>query len=323
MTVRLLVHGLTVDVDLANADQRARLKLDYGPFVVDSADGDPDLRVTARHSDRAPVADLLGKLGDAIVLAPGSCTLIGPHAADDEAYLSEIRPYLTSSIIQLLHTTRGVVHLHASAARVGARATVFIGEKKSGKTSLMLATVAAGARYLSNEITLAIPDPTGPKIGGLPQGVAVATGCMHYFAAAMPEWHIPDPLDVEDTGRGVEELFQLELGEKYVIPRAVLASDEDGFEARTGMIVFPEPALQLARPEARQLDEDTAAAMVLQNVDFFLKWGQRLPTDVDRYFEPVRAMIGELAATVPCYHLRWTTDHRANAELIGQLPAKG
>ncbi|MCU1640743.1 MAG: hypothetical protein JWN03_1018 [Nocardia sp.] len=341
--VRLDMHGITVHIDAPGAQTRAALMYDYGMFAQpdDAAvrtasdcsqvgrNCTAELRVTVVEEDDAPLIPgaIAGLLGDTIVVGPGTVEVRGPNVTTRAAYLREIRPYTTASVIGL-HRRRGAANVHASAVRARDGGVIFAGEKMAGKTSLVLAMVSAGYSYLSNDITLLLPGADGEvEVGGMPQALPMGTGTQQWFAAHVPEFGITAPTTIPE-GMGPSELYWYEAGSKQRLGWEQISS-RDELRLRTPLrhLVFPEAALDLDHPRVRPMDADEAATRLLQNVDYFLKWALGPQQPFADLVDATARLVERAIAGAAAIQFQWCPDHRRNAavlaEHVGPPPASG
>jgi hypothetical protein len=314
------MHGIRVRIE-APGRLTASLMYDYGMFALpDGASPAPvDLRVAVVEQDAGSdqPGSFAGVRGDTIRLAAGAVEVRGPQVTTRPAYLKEIRPYITASVIDLLRQ-RGGTNVHASAVRARDGAVVFAGEKMAGKTSLVLAMVAAGYAYLSNDITLLLPGADGAvDVGGWPQALPMAVGTQQWFSAHVPEFGIEAPVGVPD-GTTPGELFSLGVDGKQRLGWEQICARDGLLRVPLRHLVFPESALDLDKPRVRRLDADEAATRLLQNVDFLLKWNQRPRTPFAELADTTARLVEHALGGAGAIQLQWCADHRLNADAVAE-----
>lgn len=324
--VLLDVHGIRIEVQCGSAEQRALLLRDYGPFeVADFGGRAPRLKVTAAldaaETGDARAVEVDGLLGDRILLSDSTIAISGAAATSEAAYFKELRSYLTATLISIVQKDFGGVDLHASCVRPpGGDAVVFTGSKKAGKSSMALAMVDHGWTYLANEMTMLWNRDGEIVVATLPQALAIAPGAQAWFAHNAARVQVTRP-DVLPETTDQEAIYAFEHGEKTRVERdeVVRAVDQaETYRHPIHTMIFVEPAVTLPEPRVRRISPDEAAIRMLENVEYYLRWGQEPSQPAAVLMERTSALIRQVAATVDAYHLQWCSDHRKNAAAVEQ-----
>lgn len=327
----LVVHGLHLLFSSPVPEHHVLLREDYGLFFVDAEPGPEALTFEVVFDDADSTSDcdpaavsFQGTLGDVITVDPKSGVRVaGKRIADSKAYQSEVRAYFTALVLRELTRQRTANLFHASAVAGARGAVVFAGAKKMGKSSLAMLCSLAGAKYVSNDMTLlALGGLAGdaPVLAlGLPQPITLAPGAVDWFARRRPAVGL-------ETGRLEDGLdhasrFTLETGEKSRIKRSVLAEHTSiaADSVPLGTLIFPEPNLELAKPRARRLDRNEAALRLSMLAETFLKWNWPVTVSAEDYLERVGSIILKAVDSAPAWHIQWCHDHDLNYELIEEI----
>lgn len=105
----------------------------------------------------------------------------------------------------VMERCRRYVYVHAGVVEWEGRALVFPGVSHAGKSTLTLAMVRAGARFLSDE--LLVFDPTTGCAVPYPRAMKIRDCCVHYFADIAPHFvGDGEARYLKSTGKGVYEL---------------------------------------------------------------------------------------------------------------------
>jgi hypothetical protein len=311
------VFGVTARFMSTEPTHHLALMADYAPFQVERLDTcDVELRVILGQLPPATPETIIGSLGDHLDVRADTLTLIGPRVGDSDAYVTELRPYFTGSILRLLVARQRVQQIHASVVGTPHGAVVFAGPKKSGKTSLALLSVATGRAYKSNDISFLRLSEDGKHVDafGLPQSLTVGLGAQDWFAR-----HLPDlGMGATQDGMTASDLYFLEIGEKKNISRAEVESFA-AVEARPSplsAIVFPEPNMNRALPRIRELSKDEAAMRLSMLAEVHLRWGLPPMIDRRRFFDTLTTVITQATTQARCFHLQWCHDHNENLRLL-------
>lgn len=322
--VLLNVHGIRIRVQCGSAEQRALLLRDYGPFEVGDFEGAAArLTVTAglegRAGGDAKAVAVDGLLGDRILLSNTEISISGPSATGEAAYFKELRAYLTATLISIVQKDFGGVDLHASCVRPpGGGAVVFTGSKKAGKSSMALAMVDHGWSYLANEMTMLWSDQGRIVVATLPQALAIAPGAQAWFARNAARVRVATPAVLPDS-TDQEDIYAFEHGEKLRVERDEVLHTIDESETYRHPIqtmIFVEPAVLLDEPRLRRISPDEAAIRMLENVEYYLRWGQEPSQPAATLIERTGSLIRQVSASVDAYHLQWCPDHRKNAAAV-------
>lgn len=321
-TIHLDVHGIAVVVDLPSDSQVGLLRRDYGPFEARTTTGEPRLRVTASPDTVTPMSGEVcvdGILGDTIHLGDRHIIVSGASAASDEAYFREIRSYLTAAVISAVQLDLAGLDLHSSCVRPpGGGAVLLTGAKKAGKSSMALAMVDHGWEYLANEMTMLWREEENVVVATLPQAVAIAPAAQSWFAKYGSRVLVPTPHALPDSGDH-EALYAFEEGEKTRVERDAIRMPGDfsgPFRDRLQAIILVEPAMQLEAPRLRRLEPGDAAVRLMENVEYYLRWGRGPALPAERLLAQTSALALDAAAAAPAFHLQWCPDHRLNARAV-------
>jgi hypothetical protein len=183
---------------------------------------------------------------------------------------------LTRTIITRYLETDGWTIFHAGAVETGAGVLMLVGHAGAGKTSLLMALLAGGARYISNERVFVRREGDVFRVLGFPMAVAVGLGTALQFPQLAPLIEVPDRLvyprrrfkaeRVAETARddwpGLDDKLQLlpwELAELFAGPAAVAGGTLRG-------IVIPQAARGPADVVITALPADHIVEMLSSNL---------------------------------------------------------
>lgn len=319
-------HGVTVDFRSGVPDHLEHLAVDYGFFLTTRSCA-PKIRFDVVVGDQnlgSPSGIVIdGALGDRIVLrAPDHVVVEGPFVADERAYRSEVRAYLTATILSHVVRSRHALQVHGSAVLTNRGGVLFAGAKKMGKTSLALLALVEGARYIAND-TCFIETAEGAAVDagdiatvfGLPQSLSVNVGTATWFARARPVIGLASGVD---HAADLRQLYNVELHQKEEIEPAIIdrISGVHTEPARLRNIVFPEPNFHLDQPRIRQIGTDEAGIRLAMLAESFTKWAWPVPMSAGEHLDRVREVVGVAVEEATCWHLQWTSDHDRNYELL-------
>ncbi|MGI9510534.1 MAG: hypothetical protein ACR2QJ_14435 [Geminicoccaceae bacterium] len=173
-------------------------------------------------------------------------------------------------------TDQGWALFHAGAVETSEGALMIVGDPGAGKTSLLLALLSGGARYIANELLFVRLEEERVRVLGYPLVVAVGLGTAMHLPGLRPLIEEPDPLlyprrrfDAERVARtkpddwpSLDDKLQLlpeELGSYVETPGFV-----PGGELRA--IVVPELSKQATGPKVAQLAPDAAYDVLADNM---------------------------------------------------------
>lgn len=163
MTLRFALLGTEVVVSCEVAEARARLETCYAAVRDGEADGPP---LAARLDPRGH--------GFEIEVAGRS-----PVAARD--WPAAVRAFNHELLHGVMLRNRGYFYVHAGVVAHSGRAVVLPGLSRAGKSTLVLALLARGAGYLSDE--LFVWDPESGDALPYPRAPKVRDECVAYFPA--------------------------------------------------------------------------------------------------------------------------------------------
>lgn len=326
-SIQLDVHGIGVVVDLLSDSQVALLLRDYGPFEVPALHDAPRLRVSASSGATPEVpgaVEVDGLLGDRILLGDRHITIDGPSAHTEEAYFREIRSYLTAAVISVVQQDLAGADLHSSCVRpTDGGAVLLTGAKKAGKSSMALAMVDYGWEYLANEMSMLWREDGAVVVGTLPQAIAIAPAAQAWFASHGSRVRVSAPRSLPSNADH-EAMYAFEEGEKTRVERdAIHAGGDSPFKDRLRAMVLVEPAMQLSSPRLRRLEPGDAAVRLMENVEYYLRWGRGPALPAERLLAQTCDLMLAAAAGAPAFHLQWCPDHRLNAAAVAEAVAQG
>ena len=148
-------------------DERQESLAEREPDVTVRLGAPPAALSNAREQCRSPAgqvkweaasdAFLMNRPGVArYLVTEGRDILVEPHGSD-----SEVGMFLTGTVWVALLLQRGIVTLHASAAKVGAGAVLFLGRPGVGKSSCVAALLQRGHAMLADEVVGVVLDRRG------------------------------------------------------------------------------------------------------------------------------------------------------------------
>ena len=115
-------------------------------------------------------------------------------------------------IVSYLHDN-GWTTLHAGAVRLGEKNYLVVGDGGQGKTSLILALMATGAKFIANERTLLKKDGAKVRAISFPMSVAVGLGSALNFHSLANLCSKPEQLLLPQTRLQVNKLQQVPISE--------------------------------------------------------------------------------------------------------------
>lgn len=181
-----------------------------------------------------------------------------------------------------------LLFVHAGVVAWDERAIVLPGVSRAGKSTLVLALLAAGARFLSDE--LLVWDAANGVARAFPRAPKLRDECVAYFPALLDAC----------AGEGEGRFVPIEALGSTVVESAV-------------PIAIVEPRWEAHRSD--RLERITAAAAVLRLAASALNFGARGAGSI----EPLAA----LAESTVAWRLEWRDPHAAAALVVGAVRALG
>jgi len=238
--------------------------------------------------------------------------------ADPERWLVQATLRQLRHVLRLSLGSREMVFVHGALVRIRDRGVALVGEKRSGKTSTLLALLEVpGTAFVSNDdvsITFRRERPLGL---GWPRSVRIRLDTLGVLELVGPGARgrpvrlrhplnggspLPDPTR-DPCAPGVLHAFPDELGR--CLDRPVLT------ECAIDVVVFPSFAASLdAAPRIDRLDRSRAlAALERHSAPRRPLPGSEHAVHLLRHFPPpshakIDPLLERLAASVPCFRLR-------------------
>jgi hypothetical protein len=205
------------------------------------------------------------------------------------------------------------IFVHAGMFSRGGHGLAILGGKRSGKTSTVLAGVASGADFVSNDDLYVHPGAGGLVGVGWPRSVSVRTDTLSALGLRLPEQTAHPANSLFDTYRDdAKLLFPFEIADLFgsaLVPSAAVVG-----------LVFPRfgtaPEVVLQR-----LTPAEASSRIKDNLLYPPVKGESLET---HFTYPCSGELAEradrIAAVVPAYELRQSLENvRAATDLLEKL----
>ena len=313
------VHGVAVTVESAGGEIFRWLEMDYGQFIVSGRPRPSDVTVAVVPPAAGLPGCQRGFDGSRVVVTTGR-VLVAP-ATDDArvAYYDQVRPYLTASISRRLLAAEGTVMFHAAAVSVAGTAgqdaaTIFVGEAGAGKTTMGLSAVAAGARYMANDLVFVRREAGLARVLAMPQPPMLGPGTQRSLTRWFHGWDgnlVPpargsSPADVPQYGR------QKEMLDPSSLPAGPLS-------APLARVVFPLPDFGLTEPVTEPVTADESAFRLLPQIILPVKPGLAPELPRSQVMDVMRANVEHVVSHSEAVGLRWCENAGANIALIGRL----
>lgn len=265
--------GVPIEIEVRDAALAARIAVCYGAGPQQPGEPAPGAPASAPVL-RAQIT------GD----AERACIRVGGRPpAEAHGPVPAVRTFNHELMHGVMLRRQDLFFVHAGVVAFGDNAVVLPGRSQAGKSTLVLALLAQGGRYLSDEL-LAF-DPAGGSILPFPRAPKVRDVCVAYFP-------------------GYRDAFVGD-GEGRFLPHNALGGGAPR-PARPRWLVVPaydaagEDILEARSPGTCCLDLAVSA----------LNFGGHRGGSLD----PLAALV----AAGPCYGLRWRDPHRA-ARAIAEL----
>lgn len=257
-----------------------------------------------------------------------------------DAYKS-VRQIITSESI--LH---GAVPVHCSCLSIGGQGIMFMGDKGSGKTTLVTASLLTQGRlanYLANDRMLAYPEEGRVDLYSWPTVLGIGPGAMHYLTAFAQEMRF----DLHDRAGGTakllydqeligekppfDEVSQLPVDEQWGWPKklwitpmevATACNTNLGTSTKLSMIVFPtlRPGTKTVTVERVSLEEckEILSQNLLLDLPFYPNW-MGLPFVSKEDFDEAVAALGNTLNDVPAYRISGGADTESVVKQVFSL----
>lgn len=136
---------------------------------------------------------LITKCGNRMAIQEKKIFFGGININNPLFYIDDFRPYFTSVIYYNLVLLRNVFMIHSASYSMNGKGYMIIGDSGCGKSSLTLANILSGGKYLSNDITYLGEKEDKIKIWGLPQVMNLGDLALEWFLREMEKdwmcWH--------------------------------------------------------------------------------------------------------------------------------------
>ena len=192
---------------------------------------------------------------------------------------------------------RGVFPIHASAVAKDHRAVLFPAPSGYGKTTLSLAMVRAGYRFLGDDKPAIVQRAARSAVLAFPEPVNGYVDELRQFEELPCRSHPAFPDDFP---------LKVSFDVTKFWPGCVLSS------AVPAAIVFPEP-LEETMPEVTLIEPVSKVEGLRRLIE--LNWPVRLPWGFDGFFDMMR----DLAEQTPCYRIRVGADLKDVPDRIDTL----
>jgi hypothetical protein len=231
--------------------------------------------------------------------------------------------------------SRGELPMHAAAVAVGDRVSLFVGPKRSGKSTLLVHALShAGTTYVSNDRVFVQLEARGATARGMPSIVSLRAGTLDFWPALRADvssgcMHFPSTLDEARAHR--------EAGTASRPPstRAIPGLSPAQFCALLGVpastggrlerIVFPTVDAALTGAPGFRLQPLTAEDAGTRLAELGLLAGGRMATQLTRIAPPVRGELESaaraLARAVPCLSCKLGPDAYSEPSVWNALRA--
>lgn len=199
--------------------------------------------------------------------------------------------------LEPLLNSRGIFPIHASAVALGRRAVLFPAPSEYGKTTLALAMVRAGYRYLGDDKPMIVQRAGRPTVIAFPEPINAYVDELRQFPELPARPHPDFPPDFP-----LKVSFSIET----YWPGCVMPS------AIPKALIFPEPRPK--KPIDRSLIEPLSCAESMRRL-IELNWPLHLPGRLDGFMDMMR----DLVARTPSYRIECGTQLDDLPERIGAL----
>lgn len=179
---------------------------------------------------------------------------------------------------------REFFYVHAGVVAHDRRAIILPGLSQAGKSTLVLALLARGARYMSDE--LLVYEPASGIVRGYPRAPKIRDVCVEYFPEHSSEF----------VGAGEGRFLRLDSG--------VILD-----EARPGLVIAP----QWRADGDDALRPLSAGETLLRLVSSTLNFGMQRERSVD--------ILATLASTVAGFDLAWRDPHACAERILAEASA--
>ncbi len=263
----LTLLGVPVAVRVEDASLRARVGLSYS-------------------TSRCPVTAASALGAELVRQESGWRVLVaGREAVESDDPTLALRALHHELLHALMRRATGLFYVHAAVVRLDGRGVVLPGLSGAGKSTLALASLCAGAGYLSDEL-LAF-DPVRGTARAFPRAPKIRDACAAYFPGLASAF----------SGSGEGRLLPLER-----LPGAGLVE-----ETRVSVVVVP----RWDAGGTEQLESLTPGEALLELAASALNFGTHRQRSLDH--------LTALARGVRAFRLRWRDPHAALAALRAAL----
>ncbi|AZS16350.1 hypothetical protein [Paenibacillus lutimineralis] len=211
---------------------------------------------------------------------------------------------------------QGKLFMHGGLAGVGRKGVAYLGGKKSGKTSSILALLNYGAHYCSNDDLTFLVEETEVRALGWPRSLCIRKDSLYALQAVNPhyvrmieELKHPSNEHVEHNTEG--EQYRKSLG-LYFYPKEIAIASGQRIEPEVplSMIVFPKfIGREGKKAYLERINPGEALELLEQNLE---QYPEKYCGFLGKYFQEPNNNFYEqltlLSRNIPCYRLFQTFD---------------
>lgn len=304
------VYGVKVIVEAEyNYEFLQQLDVEYGMFEIMEQFQKYDISFVVESKLSCGGEVLITKRGNRMAIQEKKIFFGGININNPLFYIDDFRPYFTSVIYYNLVLLRNVFMIHSASYSMNGKGYMIIGDSGCGKSSLTLANILSGGKYLSNDITYLGEKEDKIKIWGLPQVMNLGDLALEWFLREMEKefWRFCK----------VESEYRYNKKPKTCI--SLNKEKIENLEEDLKYIIFPEKDLNADEPRYEFIDISCAFPKILSQIKTFDKPGFRKGIDTKIYLSNLEKLFNKMESKITFVVFYWTKNHKKNIDVLKKI----
>lgn len=303
-------YGVKVIVEAEyNYEFLQQLDVEYGMFEIMEQFQKYDISFVVESKLSCGGEVLITKCGNRMAIQEKKIFFGGININNPLFYIDDFRPYFTSVIYYNLVLLRNVFMIHSASYSMNGKGYMIIGDSGCGKSSLTLANILSGGKYLSNDITYLGEKEDKIKIWGLPQVMNLGDLALEWFLREMEKefWRFCK----------VESEYRYNKKPKTCI--SLNKEKIENLEEDLKYIIFPEKDLNADEPRYEFIDISCAFPKILSQIKTFDKPGFRKGIDTKIYLSNLEKLFNKMESKITFVVFYWTKNHKKNIDVLKKI----